>query len=182
MAKSYPQLTDELTDWIQRQSVFFVATAPQSVDGHINLSPKGLDSFRVVSPTQVAYLNVTGSGNETSAHLAENGRITLMWCAFDEPPRILRIYGQGEVVLPGTERWQELIPRFPLLAGARQLMIVEVARVMTSCGFGVPLLAYEGKRDMLTRWATKKGPEGIQEYQQQKNRRSLDGLITPLAK
>ena len=181
MAKSYPQLTDEFTDWIHRQSVFFVATAPLQADGHINLSPKGLDSFRVLSPTRVAYLDLTGSGNETSAHLAENGRITIMWCAFDEPPRILRIYGQGEVVLPDTDRWRALISHFKLLPGTRQLMVVDVEQVMTSCGFGVPLLAYQGKRDTLTRWATKKGPEGIYEYQQKKNIKSLDGLTTPLA-
>ena len=181
MAKSYPQLTDEFTEWIHQQAIFFVATAPLHADGHVNLSPKGLDSFRVLSPTQVAYLDLTGSGNETSAHVAENGRVTLMWCALAGPPRILRIYGQGEVVLPGTERWQELMPRFTELPGARQLIVVQAERVVTSCGFGVPLFSYEGERNTLLHWAEKKGGEGIREYQREKNQRSIDGIAAPLA-
>ena len=182
MAQSYPQLTDEFTDWIHRQPMYFVATAPLQADGHVNVSPKGLDSLRVLSPTEVAYLDLTGSGNETSAHLAENGRITLMWCAVAGPPRILRVYGRGEVALPDTDRWDELIPHFTRLPGARQLIVVHAERVVTSCGFGVPLLSYEGDRDTLTRWAEKKGPAGIQEYQQQKNRQSIDGMAAPLAR
>ena len=181
MAKSYPHLTDEFMDWIRQQPLYFVATAPLQSDGHVNVSPKGLDSLRVLGPTQVAYLDLTGSGNETSAHIAENGRITLMWCAVAGAPRILRIYGQGEVVLPNTDRWRELVPHFTLLPGARQIIVVRAERVVTSCGFGVPLLSYEGERDMLTRWAEKKGPDGLDSYQQQKNQRSIDGLITPLA-
>ena len=181
MAKSYPQLTDDFTQWIHQQSLFFVATAPLSPDGHVNVSPKGLDSFRVISPTLVGYLDLTGSGNETSAHVAENERITLMWCALTGAPRILRIYGNGEVVLPDTARWQKFIPHFTQLPGARQLIIITVEQVTTSCGFAVPLFSFEGERDTLTRWAEQKGSVGIQQYQQQKNLRSIDGLATPLA-
>ena len=181
MAQQHPQLNDELTQWIEQQPLYFVATAPLQADGHINVSPKGLDSLRVLGPMEVAYLDLTGSGNETSAHIAENGRITLMWCAIAGAPRILRVYGQGEVVLPHTQRWDELLPHFTLLPGTRQFIVVHIERVITSCGFGVPLLSFEGERDTLTRWAENKGPEGIHQYQQQKNQRSIDGISTPLA-
>ncbi len=181
MAKVYDRLSSELQDFIHQQHLFFVATAPLSTSGHINLSPKGLDSFRILSPNRVAYLDLTGSGNETSAHLLENTRITLMFCAFEEPPLILRLYGQGRVVLPQAADWQTLYSLFSPLPGARQIIVVEVNQVQTSCGFGVPLYELQAQRSRLVDWATQKGEAGLQKYRQQKNSLSLDGLPTPLA-
>ncbi len=129
MAKLYDQITDKLQDFIAAQQIFFVATAPLSPTGHVNLSPKGLDSFRVLSPHQVAYLDLTGSGNETSAHLQENGRMTLMFCAFAGAPLILRLYGQGRVVLPDDAEWLVLSGLFPAIPGARQIVVAEIDRV-----------------------------------------------------
>jgi len=181
MAKVYDRISDELQDFIRQQNLFFVTTAPLSDAGHINLSPKGLDSFRILSPNRIAYLDLTGSGNETSAHLLENGRITLMFCAFQEPPLILRLYGQGRVVLPHNQDWQALYSLFSPLPGARQIIVAEVNQVQTSCGFGVPLYELQDQRSLLLDWATKKGEAGLQDYRQQKNSVSLDGLPTPLA-
>ena len=181
MAKVYDRISDELQDFIRQQHLFFVATAPLSTAGHVNLSPKGLDSLRVLSPNRVAYLDLTGSGNETSAHLLENGRVTLMFCAFQEPPLILRLYGQGRVVLPHDSDWQALYSLFSPLPGARQIIVTEVDRVQTSCGFGVPLYDIQDQRSLLVDWAAKKGEAGLRDYRQQKNSVSLDGLPTPLA-
>ena len=180
MAKTYPTITDELRDFIHAQPMFFVATAPLDAGGHVNLSPKGLDCFRVLSPNHVAYLDLTGSGNETSAHLHENGRITFMFCAFSGPPKILRLYGQGTTCLPASEAWAKLQPLFPSYPGARQIINAEIHRVQTSCGFAVPLMEYAGQRDTLIRWAEAKGDEEVQAYQQQKNARSLDEMLTPI--
>jgi hypothetical protein len=180
MAKVFEQITDELRQFMAAQQMFFVATAPLDAIGHVNLSPKGLGSLRVLSPHQVAYLDLTGSGNETSAHLLENGRITLMFCAFEGKPQILRLYGQGRVVLAGTAEWDSWIGQFDRIPGARQLVIVDVARVQTSCGMGVPLYEYEGQRSLLIDWAEKKGEAGIQAYQQDKNQTSIDGLPTAI--
>lgn len=180
MAKVFDCITEELQAFIAAQPLFFVASAPLSAAGHINLSPKGLDSFRILSPQRVAYLDLTGSGNETSAHLQENGRITLMFCAFQEPPKILRLYGQGKVLLPGMAEWETLIDQFLPLPGARQLIVADIDRVQTSCGFGVPLMEPVGQRQTLLQWAKKKGAEGLQTYQQEKNATSIDGLPTPL--
>lgn len=181
MAKTHEQITDDLAAFIAAQPLFFVGSAPLSADGHVNLSPKGLDCLRVLGPLRVAYLDLTGSGNETSAHLAENGRITLMFCAFSGPPSILRLYGRGEVVLPGGPLWEELRPLFPDHPGARQIVVAEISRVQTSCGFAVPLMTYTGQRDTLIRWAESRGPEALVAYRQEKNVRSIDGLPTPLA-
>ncbi|WP_421656148.1 pyridoxamine 5'-phosphate oxidase family protein [Leptothermofonsia sp. ETS-13] len=182
MAKLFDEITDELQRFIVNQHIFFVATAPLSSLGHVNLSPKGLDSFRILSPRQVAYLDLTGSGNETSAHLQENGRITFMFCAFQDAPCILRLYGHGYVVLPDSPQWEELYPLFCPIPGMRQIIVADIERVQTSCGTGVPLYEYQGQRDALLNWAVKKGEQGIREYQQLKNRVSIDGLLTPLAK
>jgi len=181
MAKTHEQITNDLAAFIAAQPLFFVGSAPLSADGHVNLSPKGLDCLRVLGPLRVAYLDLTGSGNETSAHLAENGRITLMFCAFSGPPSILRLYGRGEVVLPGGPLWEELRPLFPDHPGARQIVVAEISRVQTSCGFAVPLMTYTGQRDTLIRWAESRGPEALVAYRQEKNVRSIDGLPTPLA-
>jgi hypothetical protein len=140
MAKTYDSLSDDMQQWIGQQHLFFVATAPLSADGHVNLSPKGYDCLRVLGANTVAYLDMTGSGNETSAHIMENGRITFMWCAFEGSPNILRAYGQGEVVVPETPRWDELITRFEPLLGARQIIVNHVTQVITTCGFAEQLL------------------------------------------
>ena len=180
MAKLYDQITDELQSFIAAQPLFFVATAPLAADGHVNLSPKGLDSFRVLSPRKVAYLDLTGSGNETSAHLAENSRITFMFCAFAGPPRILRLYGEGQTILPGSPEWHGMRPDFPDYPGARQIIVAEIARVQTSCGFGIPLMEFAGHRDQLPRWAEAKGEAGLATYRRDKNARSIDALPAPL--
>src|SRR5688572_11549553 len=133
MARFYQSIDQELAEFILRQHVFFVGTAPLDGGGRINVSPKGMDTFRILSPARVAYLDLTGSGNETSAHLRENGRITLMFCAFEAKPMILRIYGRGRTVLPDEREWEELAPLFPKLAGARQIVAAEVTSVQTSC-------------------------------------------------
>lgn len=181
MAKVFDHITDELQRFIAAQPLFFVATAPLSDTGHVNLSPKGLDSFRVLSPNQVAYLDLTGSGNETSAHLLENKRITFMFCAFQGTPLILRLYGQGRVVLPTSDEWQSLCSQFPLIPGIRQIIVAEVDRVQTSCGNGVPLLEFTEQRRVMVDWAAKKGEDGLRDYHRQKNCVSVDGLPTPLA-
>jgi hypothetical protein len=180
MAKVLPEIDKELAAWITAQPLFFNATAPLSATGHINLSPRGLDTFRVLGPHEVAYLDFTGSGNESAAHIAENGRITLMFCAFSGAPRILRLYGRGEVILPGSENWQALRATFPDdLPPARQIVHVTVERVQTSCGYGVPLMTFTAQRDELSRWAEKKGTEGLYRYQEKNNRISIDGLAAP---
>jgi hypothetical protein len=179
MAQVHPCITTELARFIAAQPVFFVASAPLAADGHVNLSPKGLDCFALLGDDRVAYLDLTGSGNETAAHLRENGRITFLFCAFSGSPRILRLYGQGSVVLPGEPRWEELSERFPDYPGARQIVEARVERVQTSCGFGVPLMEYTGQRDNLLRWAKRRGADGLEEYRRQKNARSIDGLPAP---
>lgn len=179
MAKVLPEIDAELAAWMAAQPLFFTATAPLAGDGHINLSPRGLDTFRVLGPHQVAWLDLTGSGNESAAHLAQNGRITVMFCAFAGPPRILRLYGRGEVVLPGDPAWAGLRPHFPALPGERQIVRVAVERIQTSCGAGVPLMDYRGQRDELLAWARNKGEDGMAEYRRQKNAVSIDGLPAP---
>ena len=180
MAKRYDEITQELMQFIWQQQMFFVATAP--ADGHVNLSPKGLDSLRVLDPNTVIWLNVTGSGNETAAHVLENGRMTIMFCAFEGKPLILRLYGEARVVHPRDAEWESLLAHFDALAdaGARQIFELKVSMVQTSCGMGVPLLDYQGQRTQLVEWAEKKGPEGITDYWDKKNRVSLDGRPTQI--
>ena len=180
MGKIFTELTDAHRSFIAEQKLFFVGSAPDS--GRVNLSPKGLDSFRVLNTRRVAYLDLTGSGNETAAHLLENGRITLMFCAFEGAPLILRLYGEGHTVLPRDAEWQVLRPLFgPFIPGERQLTVVSVTSVQTSCGFSVPLFSYVGDRTQLTDWAEKKGETGLTEYWAEKNVRSIDGLPTPFS-
>jgi hypothetical protein len=180
MAKVHEQITEHLQTFISQQHIFFVATAPLAAEGHVNLSPKGVNCFRVLSPSRVAYMDLIGSGNETSAHLLENGRITFMFCAFDGPPNILRLYGTGRAVLPGQPEWDELAAHFTLYANTRQIIIAEIERVQTSCGFGVPRYDYTGERDQLFKWADTQTPEKLVEYQRKNNLTSIDGLTTPL--
>ncbi len=180
MAKFYPSITDDHAAFIAAQPMFFVATAPD--EGRINMSPKGLDGcFAILGPNRVAFLNLTGSGNETAAHLRQNGRITLMFCAFAGAPKILRLYGQGRVVHPRDAEWGELIPLFAALPGPRQVVVVDVESVNSSCGFAVPLMDFAGQRTMLTEWAERKGPEGLDKYRRERNAVSFDGLPTGLA-
>lgn len=176
MGRVQSEIDDRLAKLIQDQPVFFVATAPLDPDGHLNLSPKGLDSFRILDPKTVAYLDLIGSGVETIAHLKENGRIILMFCAFEGPPNIARLHGRGRVAEPGSPEFSELLPRFPHYDSTRAIIVVEVDRISHSCGFGVPLMKYQGEREQHFLWARKKGPDGLKEYKEEKNRRSIDGL------
>jgi hypothetical protein len=176
MAKFYETITDDIREFINKQHMFFVATAPLSAEGHINLSPKGLDVFRVLSPNRVAYLDMTGSGNETSAHLLENKRITFMLCSFEGAPNILRLYGTGYTVLPDTPEWDALIGSFTLYTGVRQIIVADITLAQTSCGYAVPLYEYEGDRDTLTRYWENRGDEWKMNYQHEKNACSLDKL------
>ncbi|MDT5270408.1 MAG: hypothetical protein QOH49_2594 [Acidobacteriota bacterium] len=175
MAKFYTQLDEQLQNFIGAQKMFFTATAPE--DGRINLSPKGMDTFRCLDEGQrVAYLDLTGSGNETAAHLSENGRMTVMFCSFSDSPLILRIYGRGRVVRPEDIEWPTLRPHFPELPGERQIVLLEVESAQTSCGFAVPVYELKEERQMLVEWTLKKGEDGIRDYRQEKNRVSIDGL------
>lgn len=178
MAKFYPQLTRELQTFIQEQKIFFTATAP--IAGRINLSPKGIDTFRCIDLATVAYLDLTGSGNETAAHLLDNGRMTIMFCSFDQQPLILRLYGLGKVILPRDEQWQTLHSLFPSLPGERQIIRLDIESVQTSCGYAVPLYEFKQERQTLIDWAKRKGMEGIKKYWQEKNQQSIDGLPTKL--
>lgn len=180
MGKFFEHINDHHKEFIKKQKIFFVATAPLSKDGHINLSPKGMDCFRVLSNHTVAYMDLVSSGNETSAHTLENGRITFMFCSFDGPPNILRLYGKGYTVLRETKKWDELSPLFTILPSTRQLIVADIHKVQTSCGFGVPLYEYVGEREQHHLWAERKGPEGIQQYKIDNNLVSMDGLPTVL--
>jgi hypothetical protein len=180
MGKLHDSIKPAHKEFIEKQHIFFVATAPLSKDGRVNLSPKGLDCFRVLSENQVGYMDLISSGNETSAHTLENGRITIMFCSFDETPNILRLYGQGFIVLQGTPEWEKYSPQFTLYPSTRQIVIADIDLVQTSCGFGVPLFDYKGERDIHFEWAEKKGEEGLKNYILENNLKSLDGLPTNL--
>lgn len=176
MGQRFPALSDKLISFINEQKIFFVATA--TADSRINLSPKGMDSLRVLANNRVAWLNVTGSGNETAAHVQESPRMTIMFCAFDGSPMILRLYGVAKVIHHNDAEWNELFPLFKPLPGARQIFDVAIDLVQTSCGMAVPFLAYQGEREQLSDWAVKKGDDGIRQYWQDKNQLSLDGAPT----
>jgi len=176
MGKLYDEITPELHGWISNQQMFFVATAPLDAQGLINCSPKGMDTFRIIGPTCVAYLDLTGSGAETIAHLRENGRIVFMFCAFEGPPNIVRLYGKGNILTPSCESWEEHRSLFPDYPGARSIIRVDVTRISDSCGYSVPLYEYVEQRKTLENWATKQGEEAVNSYQQEKNLRSIDGL------
>ena len=170
-------VSPELAEWIRQQHVFFVATAPLAGGGLVNCSPKGMDSLRVLGPHEVAYADLTGSGVETIAHLRENGRLVIMFCAFDGAPRIVRLHGTGDVLMPGSPEFDLFRPQFPQrMPGLRAIIRARLTRVSDSCGFAVPLMDYRADRDTLVRWAQSKGEAGVQAYWDQKNRRSLDGL------
>jgi len=176
MGKRHAGIDDGLASFIAAQRMFFVTTAPLGADGHLNLSPKGLDTFAVLDPETVAYLDFTGSGVETIAHLRENGRITILFCAFEGPPKILRLYGRGTVVEPDDPDFAALRARFGEFDGVRSIIRVALARIADSCGYGVPEYRYVGDRSQLREWAARKGPEGVRRYQETNNRESIDGL------
>lgn len=176
MGKIFDTITPELKEWIGKQKVFFVATAPLAADGLINCSPKGLDSFRVLDDHTVAYQDLTGSGVETIAHIKENERIVIMFCAFEGPPNIVRIHGQGNVVEPDDEGFDEVSKLFPERNGVRAYIKVKATRIADSCGYSIPVYDYKHDRDILDKWVERKGEEGVKQYQQEKNLKSLDGL------
>ena len=176
MAKFYSALTEDLSDFIRAQHLFFTGTA--AADGRINVSPKGLQTLCILDSQRVAYLDLTGSSAETAAHLRADGRLTLMFCSFDEAPLILRLYGAGSLIMPEDEEWSELYRLFPPIPGARQILVLNIESVQTSCGFGVPRFEFNGERDDLVNWAAKKGEAGLREYRADKNRISIDGLPT----
>jgi hypothetical protein len=175
MGKVLDALDDKLIGWIGEQHVFFVASAP-SEGGHVNVSPKGHDAFRVLDPNRVAYLDLTGSGAETIAHTRENGRLTIMFCAFEGPPLILRLFGEGTAHPLGTPEFEALAPSFDLIVGARSIIELQVDRVQTSCGYSIPFMDYREERPTLQQWAERKGDDGLAEYWQEKNVTSIDGL------
>ena len=176
MGKVHEQLNEKLAKFIGRQHVFFVGTAPDSAAGHLNVSPKGLDTFRILGPNSVAYLDLIGSGIETVAHLRENGRITILFCAFEGRPLILRLHGRGRVVEPGEPAWEGLIAEFPEYPGVRSVIVVDVERIADSCGFAVPMYEYRGERSQLTDYAAKRGRRGMETYKARENRASIDGI------
>ena len=180
MAKLYPAISDDHRAFIEQQPLFFVASAPMTPAGHVNVSPKGLDAFRVIDESTIAYLDLTGSGNETAAHVTENGRLTIMFCAFQGKPKILRLYCRGRVVTRESNEWPTHAARFAPQPGMRQIVVGNVESVLTSCGFGVPLMTFAGQRDQLPRWAASKGEDGLVEYRRAKNAISLDGLLSPV--
>ena len=176
MSKQHQEISPELASWISAQRLFFVATAPLSADGHVNNSPKGGDAFRILGPLEVAYQDYTGSGAETAAHLRENGRIVVMFCAFDGPPKIVRLHGRGTLLTPDDTRFAELASLFPSHPGTRAIVHIAVTRVSDSCGYSVPFYDYRAHRDTLDQWSTKQGPEKIRTYRATKNQRSIDAL------
>lgn len=176
MGKVYESIDDKLAEWIGGQKMFFVATAPLAADGLLNCSPKGMDTFRILGPREVAYLDLTGSGIETAAHLQENGRIVLMLCAFTGPPQIVRLYGAGEVVTSRHAGFEDLCGLFPDFPGVRAVVKVRLTRISDSCGFSVPRYEFVEDRDTLNRWAESKGPDALATYRIKKNSTSLDGL------
>jgi predicted pyridoxine 5'-phosphate oxidase superfamily flavin-nucleotide-binding protein len=177
MGKIFDAIDSKLREFIEAQKLFFVATAPSAPNGHLNLSPKGLQgTLAVLDSRTIAYLDLTGSGVETIAHLRENGRICVMFCAFDGPPRIVRIHGRGDVIEPRDEEFRELRAQFDDYLGVRSIIRVRAQRISDSCGYGVPRFDYKGERDQLQRWAERKGAEGIARYQRDHNAQSIDGL------
>jgi len=180
MGKIASKITKRTQQFIEKQKLFFVATTP--INGRINLSPKGMDSFRVLNENRVLWLNVTGSGNETAAHLLENNRITIMFCAFEGAPNILRLYGKGKEVKPNDSEWNELISLFPETPGTRQIFDIEIESTQNSCGMSIPFYEYKEERNQLNDWAEEIGKDGVSQYWEEKNQTSIDGLPTNILK
>jgi hypothetical protein len=180
MGKFFDSIAPQHTAFAQKQHIFFVSTAPLSGEGRINVSPKGMDSFRILNDKQVAYMDVIGSGNETSAHTLENGRITFMFCSFDKVPNILRFYGKGFTVLRDSLDWEKYSVHFKIFPSTRQIIVADIDLVQTSCGFGIPFYEYVGERTTHFDWAAKKNDEELLDYQITKNSVSIDGLVSDL--
>ncbi|TNE43320.1 MAG: pyridoxamine 5'-phosphate oxidase family protein [Deltaproteobacteria bacterium] len=180
MAEFYDSLNERIQSFLKEQKLFFVATAPSK--GRINLSPKGMDTFRCLDQQTVGYLDVTGSGNETSAHLLDDGRMTLMFCSFTKKPWIIRLYGRGEVIQPGDASWDSSLAHFQHLPGTRQIILLHIESIQASCGYGVPVFEFVEERHTLVKWSEKKGEEGLQRYKEGNNVASIDGLPTHFAK
>ena len=176
MGKQYHEITPQIGQWLAQQHLFFVATAPLSSEGLVNCSPKGMDTFRILGPTEVGYLDLTGSGIETAAHLRENRRIVFMFCAFSGPAKIMRLHGFGAYHLPGSPGFQEVAGQFPALPGTRGIVRAQLTRISDSCGYAVPRYEYVDERDTLVNWAKTKGPEGLEQYRENSNGQSIDGL------
>jgi hypothetical protein len=176
MTDKFSELQDEHIEFIENQHLFFVGTA--GAEGTVNVSPKGMDSFRVIDKSRVAWLNLTGSGNETAAHVLENGRMTVMFCSFDKQPLILRLYGQARASHPRDDDWSELSALFPSFVGSRQIFDLQVELVQGSCGYAVPYYELKGERPTLTNWAEKRGRDGVEAYWKDRNTRSLDDMDT----
>jgi hypothetical protein len=178
MGQQFSEISERLRTFIEAQHVYFVGTAAR--DGRVNISPKGLDSLRVLGPDRVVWLNGTGSGNETAAHLLDVPRMTIMFCSFDAKPLILRLYGTARAIHAGDAEWTDLLALFPPMQGSRNIFVLDIDLVQTSCGFGVPFMDFQADRETMAQWAAKKGADGVAAYQQEKNRISLDGLPTGL--
>ncbi len=178
MGQQYSEISEKNIQFINEQKIYFVGTATN--DSRVNISPKGMDSFKVLGPNRVIWLNVTGSGNETAAHIQANNRMTIMFLAFDGSPNILRLYGQAKAVHKNDAQWEALSSHFTLLPGTRQIFDMSVDLIQNSCGMSVPLYSYEEDRDLLSNWATKQGNEGIEKYWEKKNQKSIDGLETKI--
>jgi len=176
MGKCFEGIDSDLADWLVQQRLLFVATAPLASQGLINCSPKGIDTFRIISPTEVAYLDLTGSGIETASHVKENGRIVFMFCAFAGPPKIVRLHGMAQVLLPSERDFEEHRGRFSDFPGVRAIVRARLTRISDSCGYAIPRYKFVSDRDTLVRWADSKGPEKLKQYRADKNARSLDGL------
>lgn len=176
MGKLYETMSPELVAWINHQKVFFVSTAPLSAQGHVNCSPKGLDCLRILGPDTLAYQDLTGSGIETIAHIRENKRIVLMFCAFDGPPKIVRLHGTGLVIVPGDPGFTSMASHFEPRDGTRAYIHITPTRISDSCGYSVPVYEFKHDRDVLDKWTANKGEEGLKAYRELKNTKSIDGL------
>jgi hypothetical protein len=176
MGRTYDEIDDDLRDWLMKQPLWFVATAPLAADGHVNVSPRGHDTFSVLGPHRVAWVDYTGSGIETVAHLRENGRICLMFCSYDTRPKIVRLHGRGSVAMPGTPAYDEVVALHPPHPSTRAAVVVDVERISDSCGFGVPVMEVVTERDLLRQGAERRGPDGLATYRAEKNAISIDGL------
>jgi hypothetical protein len=176
MGRTYDEIDDDLRAWLMKQPLWFVGTAPLAADGRINVSPRGHDTFSVLGPRRVAWVDYTGSGVETIAHLRENGRICLMFCSYDTRPKIVRLHGHGTVAMPGTSAYDEVVGLHPPHPSTRAVVVVDVERISDSCGFGVPVMDVVTERDLLRLGAERRGPEGLAAYRAEKNAVSIDGL------
>ena len=180
MGKQYQEISTEHQNFIEEQKIFFVGTA--AAEGRVNVSPKGMDTFRVIDQSKVVWLNLTGSGNETAAHLLKNDRMTIMFCAFEGKPLILRLYGTAKIYHPRDAKFDEFVKLFPEIPGTRQIIALDIDLVQTSCGFAVPFMDFKEERSVLKDWAQKRGESGIKKYWEEKNMKSIDGFETEIIK